>query len=66
MREGRWSHSEVKSDFAAWMPKLRARAETLVAGHDFSPQWPGVVRAVQEQLPDLQHARVSLKPVFKL
>ena len=26
----------------------------------------GVVRAVQEQLPDLQHARVSLKPVFKL
>ena len=56
----------MKSDFAAWMPKLRARAETLVAGHDFSPQWPGVVRAVQEQLPDLQHARVSLKPVFKL
>ncbi|CAE7202302.1 unnamed protein product [Symbiodinium sp. CCMP2456] len=39
----------VKSDFAAWMPKLRATAETLVAGHDFSPQWPGVVRAVQEQ-----------------
>ena len=31
------------------MPKLRTTAETLVAGHDFSPQWPGVVRAVQEQ-----------------
>ena len=48
------------------MPKLRATAETLVAGHDFSPQWPGVVRAVQEQLLDLQPARASLKLVGRL
>ena len=32
------------------MHKLRVDTETLVAGHDFSPQWPGVVRAVHEQM----------------
>eukprot|EP00928_Gymnodinium_smaydae_P096920 TRINITY_DN8659_c1_g1_i1.p1 TRINITY_DN8659_c1_g1~~TRINITY_DN8659_c1_g1_i1.p1 ORF type:complete len:529 (+),score=98.82 TRINITY_DN8659_c1_g1_i1:151-1587(+) len=41
----------VKSDFDAWMPKLRRGVDTLVAGHDFSPQWPGVVRAVHERRP---------------
>ena len=50
--------AEVKADFEVWMPKLRTAEETLVAGHDFSPQWPGVVRAVHEQWLDrlaLQH-----------
>jgi len=41
----------VRQDFDLWLPKLRRDAETLVAGHDFSPQWPGVVRAVHEQRP---------------
>jgi len=39
----------VKEDFDLWLPKLRRGHEVLVAGHDFSPQWPGVVRAVHEQ-----------------
>eukprot|EP00929_Paragymnodinium_shiwhaense_P061387 TRINITY_DN30657_c0_g1_i1.p1 TRINITY_DN30657_c0_g1~~TRINITY_DN30657_c0_g1_i1.p1 ORF type:complete len:439 (-),score=95.34 TRINITY_DN30657_c0_g1_i1:152-1468(-) len=39
----------VKTDFDVWLPKLRRGVEVLVAGHDFSPQWPGVVRAVHEQ-----------------
>lgn len=39
----------VKSDFELWMPKMRRGHEVLVAGHDFSPQWPGVVRAVHER-----------------
>lgn len=39
----------VKADFQLWMPKMRRGVETLIAGHDFSPQWPGVVRAVHEQ-----------------
>lgn len=40
----------VNEDLAAWLPKLRLGAPggALVAGHDFSPQWPGVVRAVHE------------------
>eukprot|EP00403_Amphidinium_massartii_P016722 CAMPEP_0178427652 /NCGR_PEP_ID=MMETSP0689_2-20121128/29857_1 /TAXON_ID=160604 /ORGANISM="Amphidinium massartii, Strain CS-259" /LENGTH=410 /DNA_ID=CAMNT_0020049369 /DNA_START=86 /DNA_END=1315 /DNA_ORIENTATION=- len=39
----------VVEDFNLWLPKLRRGVETLVAGHDFSPQWPGVVRAVHER-----------------
>lgn len=39
----------VQTDLATWRPKLRRDAPTLVCGHDFSPQWPGVVRAVHEQ-----------------
>ena len=42
-------YSCVKTDLEAWLPKLRKDVEVLVAGHDFSPQWPGVVRAVHEQ-----------------
>lgn len=36
----------VVEDLQAWLPKLRPGG--LVTGHDFSPQWPGVVRAVHE------------------
>lgn len=39
----------VKQDFKLWLPKMRRNIPVLVAGHDFSPQWPGVVRAVHEQ-----------------
>ncbi|CAJ1342827.1 unnamed protein product [Effrenium voratum] len=45
----------VKEDLGAWVPKLRQNAPVLVAGHDFSPQWPGVVRAVhEERAPDAE------------
>lgn len=39
----------VREDFEVWLPKMRRGVDTLVAGHDFSPQWPGVVRAVHER-----------------
>uniref|UniRef100_A0A7S4PVN0 Methyltransferase domain-containing protein n=1 Tax=Alexandrium monilatum TaxID=311494 RepID=A0A7S4PVN0_9DINO len=39
----------VKKDFELWMPKMRRGREVLISGHDFSPQWPGVVQAVHEQ-----------------
>jgi len=38
----------VKQDLDLWIPKMRKGMPVLVAGHDFSPQWPGVVRAVHE------------------
>jgi len=41
----------VSEDLRFWAPKLRqglGPGATLLAGHDFSPQWPGVVRAVHE------------------
>lgn len=39
----------VKQDLDLWLPKMRRGLPTLVAGHDFSPQWPGVVQAVHER-----------------
>jgi len=36
----------VEEDLRMWVPKVRKGG--FIAGHDFSPQWPGVVRAVQE------------------
>lgn len=39
----------VETDLEVWIPKLRPGGQALLAGHDFSPQWPGVVRAVHER-----------------
>lgn len=36
----------VKQDIAAWYPKIRKGG--LLAGHDFSPRFPGVEQALQE------------------
>ena len=36
----------VQEDLAAWIPKVMEGG--LILGHDFSPQWPGVVKAVWE------------------
>lgn len=38
----------VVEDLDIWLPKMRRGMPVLIAGHDFSPQWPGVVRAVHE------------------
>mmetsp|Transcript_138545 Transcript_138545/g.430863 ORF Transcript_138545/g.430863 Transcript_138545/m.430863 type:complete len:441 (-) Transcript_138545:105-1427(-) len=54
----------VKSDFELWMPKMRRGREVLVAGHDFSPQWPGVVRAVHEQRAGGQEVHLSTDWMF--
>merc|ERR1712151_716005 len=54
----------VRQDFDLWLPKLRRGAETLVSGHDFSPQWPGVVRAVHERRAGGQQVSLASDWVF--
>ena len=57
-------YSCVKTDFQTWMPKLRNDAEVLVAGHDFSPQWPGVVQAVHEERTGQRDVTISTDWLF--
>ena len=44
--DGDHSYESVRDDIAAWFPKLVPGG--LIAGHDFSPDFPGVVWAVIE------------------
>jgi len=39
-------YSCIQEDLKLWLPKIRPGG--ILVGHDFSPQWPGVVRAVHE------------------
>lgn len=39
-------HSAVKADIAAWWPKVKPGG--ILAGHDFSDEFPGVKQAVRE------------------
>lgn len=48
----------VESDLKIWLPKLGPGG--LVAGHDFSPQWPGVVRAVHEHRIDGKQVNLGM------
>lgn len=41
------SYEGCKRDIEAWYPKVRKGG--LVAGHDYNPKWPGVIKAVNEQ-----------------
>jgi len=36
----------IHEDLTLWIPKVKPGG--IICGHDFSPQWPGVVRAVHE------------------
>lgn len=40
------TYEAVKADLTAWWPKMKPGA--TFAGHDYVPQWPGVVQAVNE------------------
>jgi predicted O-methyltransferase YrrM len=40
------TYEGCKADILAWSPKVKP--DGLVAGHDYSEAWPGVVRAVNE------------------
>jgi predicted O-methyltransferase YrrM len=46
------SYEAVKLDIQNWMPKVRKGG--ILAGHDYTYSWPGVVRAVDELLPDVK------------
>lgn len=40
------SYEDVYEDLRCWFPKLKDGG--FFAGHDYSPAWPGVIKAVQE------------------
>jgi predicted O-methyltransferase YrrM len=40
------SYSGVRADLAAWYPKLKSTG--VIAGHDYTKLWPGVIQAVEE------------------
>ena len=46
------SYEAVKLDIANWMPKVRKGG--ILAGHDYSSAWPGVIKAVDEMIPDAE------------
>jgi len=46
------SYEAVKMDIKNWMPKVRKGG--ILAGHDYNSAWPGVIRAVNEILPEAE------------
>lgn len=47
------TYEGVRDDIAAWRPKIRPGG--LLCGHDYkAPRWAGVVRAVNEAVPNVQ------------
>lgn len=42
-------YSDISSDINAWKPLLRDGG--IICGHDYQPEFPGVVQAVQELIP---------------
>ncbi|HEY6019182.1 MAG TPA: class I SAM-dependent methyltransferase [Candidatus Paceibacterota bacterium] len=42
------TYKEIKADIDAWLPK----AKKIISGHDYSTQWPDVVKAVNEKFGD--------------
>jgi predicted O-methyltransferase YrrM len=40
------SFEQVQADIKAWLPKVKEGG--ILAGHDYSVDWPGVIRAVYE------------------
>ena len=46
--DGDHSYESVTRDIKLYLPKLRHRG--IIAGHDYHEKWPGVMKAVDEQL----------------
>ena len=44
--DGGHDYSNVNSDIQSWLPKLKDTG--IIAGHDYQPSFPGVVKAVNE------------------
>ncbi len=51
--DGDHSYEGCKRDIEAWLPKVKPGG--LLAGHDFSGEYPGVMQAVKEAFPDYVH-----------
>lgn len=50
MLDASHEYEDVKADILAWIPKIHSGG--ILAGDDYHHTWPGVVKAVQELLPD--------------
>lgn len=46
--DGSHEYEDVKKDIEAWLPKIKKGG--MLAGHDYSSSWDGVVKAVNEVL----------------
>ncbi len=44
------TYESVKEDIQLWLPKVKFGG--ILSGHDYEPSWGGVVRAVDEMLPN--------------
>lgn len=44
------NYENVKSDIIHWLPKVKYKG--ILAGHDYCSGWPGVIKAVEELLPN--------------
>jgi len=44
--DGDHSYDSIKKDICAWLPKVKKNG--IIAGHDFSNQYPGIIQAVME------------------
>jgi predicted O-methyltransferase YrrM len=40
------SYEAVKNDIQNWLPKMKSNS--IIAGHDYTAAWPGVIKAVDE------------------
>lgn len=50
-------YTAVSADIRAWLPKIRPGG--YLGGHDYLPDWPGVVRAVDEFFGERKQVRGS-------
>ena len=46
-------YEDVKDDIQAWLPKVKKGG--FIGGDDYAPNWPGVVQAVTELMPNSIH-----------
>ena len=54
--DGDHSYEAVLIDIKKWYPLLRTGG--IIAGHDYSPKWQGVIKAVQEYFTDRSQSLV--------
>lgn len=52
------SYESVKADILAWRPLVRPGG--ILAGHDYSSTWPGVIKAVNELVPGAKRGAGSI------
>lgn len=47
--DAKHDYESVSADIKAWIPLLRK--DGILCGHDYHPNWPGVIQAVNELVP---------------